>query len=98
MKLHKNVCGQKQAGIVWYKYLTQKLLEELGFEISQVDKCVFYIGKTVYILYTNDSILAGPGPEEIEQGLKDLKKSNLELTDKGNIEGREDQTVTTTFD
>ena len=61
--MHKNVYGKKQSGRVWYRYLTQKLLEELGFEISQVDKCVFYIGKTVYILYTDDSILAGPDQE-----------------------------------
>ena len=27
LKLHKNVYGQKQAGRVWYRYLTQKLLE-----------------------------------------------------------------------
>ena len=66
MKLHKNVYVQKQAGIVWYRYLTQKLLEELVFEISQVDECVFYRKKTVYILFTDDSILAGPDPEEIE--------------------------------
>ena len=84
--MHKNVYGQKQAGRVWYNYLTQKLLEELGFERSQVDECVFYRVKTVYILYTDDSILAGPDPEEIEQLLKDLKNSNLEVTDKGNIE------------
>ena len=54
--------------------------------MSQVDECVFYKVKTVYILYTDDSILAGPDPEEIEQVLKDLKKANLEVTDKGNIE------------
>ena len=51
-----------------------------------MDECVFYRGKTVYILYTDDYILAGPDPEKIEQVLKDLKKENLELTDKGNIE------------
>ena len=86
MNLHKNLYGQKQSGRLWYRYLTQKLLKELGFERSQVDECVFYRGKTVYILYTDDSILSGPDPEEIEQVLKDLKKANLELTDKGNIE------------
>ena len=51
-----------------------------------MDECVFYRGKTVYILYTDDSILAGPDPEEIEQVLKDLKKENFEVTDEGNIE------------
>ena len=86
LKLHMNVYGKKQAGRVWYKYLTQKLLEELGFEMSQVDECVFYRGKTVYIIYTDDFILAGPDPEEIEQVLTYLKKANLEVTDKGNIE------------
>ena len=34
LKFHKNVCGQKQAGRLWYRYLTKKLLEELGFERS----------------------------------------------------------------
>ena len=58
----------------------------MGFEISQADECVFYRGKTVYILYTDDSILAGTDPEEIEQLLKYLKKANLEVTDEGNIE------------
>ena len=86
LKLHKNVYVQKQAGRVWYNYLTKNLLEELGFERSQVDECVFYRVKTVYILYTDDSILAGPDPEEIEQVLKDLNKANLEVTDGGNIE------------
>ena len=51
-----------------------------------MDECVFYRGKTVYILYTDDSILVGPVPEEIEQVLKDLKKENLEVTNEGNIE------------
>ena len=63
LKLHKDVYDQKQSGRVWYRYLTKKLLEELVFEISQVDEFVFYRGNTVYILYNDDSILAGPDPE-----------------------------------
>ena len=58
----------------------------MGFERSQVDECVFYKGKTIYFLYTNDSIFAGPDQEEIEQMIKDLKKDNLKVTDEGNIE------------
>ena len=77
LKLHKNVYGQKQAGRVWYKYMTKKFTEELGFERSQVAEWVFYRGKTIYFLYTDDSILTGPDQEEIEQLIKDLKKANL---------------------
>ena len=38
------------------------------------------------VLYTEDSVLAGPDQEEIEQVIKDLKKANIEVTDEGNIE------------
>ena len=45
--------------------MTKKLIEELGFERSQVDECVLYRGKTIYVLYTDGSILSGPDQEEI---------------------------------
>ena len=32
LKLQKNVFGNKQTDRVWYKYLTKKLTEELGFD------------------------------------------------------------------
>jgi hypothetical protein len=40
-RLIKNLYGQKQAGRIWYQYLT-KGLQELGFTKSTVDECVFY--------------------------------------------------------
>ena len=57
-KLHKNVYGQKQAGRVWNQYLVNELTKELKFTQSKVDECVFFRGQTIYILYTDDSILA----------------------------------------
>jgi hypothetical protein len=50
--------GQKQAGRVWYLHLRKNLLK-LGFKPSQHDECVFYYGKTVFIVYTDDTILLG---------------------------------------
>jgi hypothetical protein len=60
LKLNRNVYGQKQAGRVWNKYLVDKLVNEVGFKQSEVDECVFYKGKMLYVLYTDDSIIAGP--------------------------------------
>jgi glutamate 5-kinase len=60
LKIHRNIYGQKQAGRVWNKYLTNKLTKILGFKQSKVDECVYYRGKTLYVLYTDDSLLAGP--------------------------------------
>ena len=40
--------------------MVNKLVNELGFKQSKVDECVFYRGQTIYVLNTDDSILAGP--------------------------------------
>ena len=86
LKLHKNVYGQKQAGRVWYKYLSKKLTKELGFKQSKIDECLFYRGKTLYLLYTDDSILAGPDQQEINQIIKEIKEIGLDITEEGKIE------------
>ena len=56
LKVHKNVYGQCQASRVWYQYLRDKLVKELKFKQSKIDKCIFYRGRTIYMLYTDDSI------------------------------------------
>ena len=86
LKLHKNVYGQKQAGRVWYRYLTKKLIKDLGFIKSTTDECVFYRGNIIYVLYTDDSIIAGPDREEIQQVIADLKTAQLEVTVEGTLE------------
>ena len=85
LKLHRNIYGQKQAGRVWNQYLVSKLIE-LGFKQSKVDECVFDRGKTLYVLYTDDSLLVGPDPEEIEQIIDALQmKSQLSITVEGDL-------------
>jgi hypothetical protein len=52
LKLKKNLFGQKQAGRVWNQHLVDKL-KEVGFiPRSQIDECLFYKGKLVFVLYT----------------------------------------------
>jgi len=46
LKLKKNLYGTKNVGRIWNKHLT-KLIKEVGFTQSKVDKCVFYRGKTM---------------------------------------------------
>ena len=74
LNVHKIYIGQKQAGRVWNKYLTKKLIDNLGFtQSSKIDECVFYKGRTIYALYTDDSILAGPDKGKTDQIILDLK-------------------------
>ena len=84
IKLKKNLFGQKQAGRVWNQHLVGKL-KEIGFRQSSVDECVFYRGNSIYVLYTDDSILTGPNESELDQIIEDMKSTGLELTVEGDV-------------
>jgi hypothetical protein len=86
LKIHRNIYGQKQAGRVWNQYLVRKLVKDLGFQQSAVDECVFYRGSTLYVLYTDDSLLAGPDKAEIDKIIDELqKKAKLSITVEGDL-------------
>jgi hypothetical protein len=84
IKLVKNLFGQKQAGRVWNQHLVNKL-KQVGFIPSEIDECLFYKGKSVFVLYTDDSILAGPDPQELDDIIQEMKAVGLNLTVEGNI-------------
>jgi hypothetical protein len=101
LKLHQNVYRSKNAGRMWYHYLHKKLIEEVGFKQSAIDECVFYRGKVMYVLYTDDLIIAGPDKREIDQVIEDIRKAKLNITVEGdiqdflgiNMDHREDGTI-----
>ena len=83
LEVIKNIYGGKDAGRQWFKYLKKKL-ESVGFVQSKIDHCVFYKG-TLYVLYTDDSILAGPDQAELDDIVKQMKSTGLDLTVEGDI-------------
>jgi Reverse transcriptase (RNA-dependent DNA polymerase) len=72
MKIINNIYGQKQAGRVWYKFLTTKLVKELHFQQSKYDPCVFWRDVCLLVIYTNDTIITGPTGEVIDQVKKEI--------------------------
>jgi hypothetical protein len=86
LRVKKNIYGQKQGGRVWNLYLIDKLVNEIGFTQSRHDECVFYRGNVIYLLYTDDSILAGPDEDELNDVVEDIKAAGLDVTDEGDIE------------
>ena len=65
--------------------VTKLLSDQVGFKQSRIDECVFYRGHSIYVLYTDDSILAGPDEDELNQIVEDMKTSGLKLTVEGDI-------------
>ena len=61
-----SIYGQVQAGRVWDKYLVSKLMD-IGFKCSMVDESIFFRGKVMYALCTDDSILTGPNDDKLDQ-------------------------------
>lgn len=100
LKVHRNIYGGKAANRVWYQHLRKKL-ESIGFEVCKHDECIFYNGKAVYVLYTDDSILAGPDGAELDQILEEIKATGLDITSEGgsndflgvNIDRHKDGTI-----
>ena len=81
----KNIYGGRDAGRTWNEYLVDKLVNHVGFVQSKHDPCLFYKGTAVYVLYTDDSILAGPDKQELQQIVEDMKSSGLDLTCEGEL-------------
>mmetsp|Transcript_22323 Transcript_22323/g.48518 ORF Transcript_22323/g.48518 Transcript_22323/m.48518 type:complete len:523 (+) Transcript_22323:114-1682(+) len=67
------------------KYLHKKLTK-IGFNQSKVDECVYWRGTVMYVLYTDDSILAGPNKKAVENAIRDIKDVGLNITEEGDIQ------------
>jgi hypothetical protein len=84
LRLIKNLYGQKQVGRVWSQHLA-KGLRKAGAVASRVDECVFYKGKTIFIVYVDDGIFFGPDLKEIEQAMKHLDVQGFILDIMGDV-------------
>jgi hypothetical protein len=83
LELRMNLYGQKQAGRVWYQHLAGGR-NQLGFTPSVVDECVFYCNGTVFLVYVDDGIIAGPLKEAIDQVITDLQ-TLFKVSNKGDL-------------
>ena len=85
LQCNKNIYGQRQAGRVWNRYLISKL-KSIGFQQSTIDECVLYKGNVIYVLYTDDSILAGPDKAELDDTIRLIQQTGLNITIEGDLE------------
>ena len=72
LKLVKNLCGQKQVGRVWNKYLHEGL-SEIGFVPSKLDPCLYYRGKVSLLAYIDDCIMFSPMENELEKVVEEMR-------------------------
>jgi Reverse transcriptase (RNA-dependent DNA polymerase) len=80
----QNIYGGNDAGRTWSIHLDLGL-KELGFKRSFVDECLYYRGRTLFLVYVDDGILIDPDPAAVEQAMKDLA-SKFEIEDEGELD------------
>jgi len=90
LRLKKNIYGTRSAGRTWNKHLHNGLVER-GYKQSLVDHCVYYKGATVFLVYVDDGIYAGPDSAEIDELIASLGKDDkceitFKVTDEGEID------------
>ena len=59
LKLLKNLYVQKQAGQTWNQHLMTKLIA-CGLTQSHINESVLYFKKSVFLVFTDNTILMGP--------------------------------------
>ena len=60
-----------------------KKLRNLNSEQSEVDECIFYKDYLIIFFYVDDMILLCPDSKKIDEAIKQLKQSDLDLEDQG---------------
>ena len=63
----------------------RNLLAQSALELK-IDECVFYQGSVMYVLYTDDSIIAGPNEKKLDEVIDDFKKAKLNITVEGDLQ------------
>jgi hypothetical protein len=84
LKLLKNLYGQKHAGRVWNQHLV-KGLRKIGFLQSEIDACMFYRDRTIFVVYVDDGIFASLDSRELDKANEDLRKAGFDVWDTSSL-------------
>ena len=56
------------------------------FRQSDHDPCILYLGKFIYILYTDDSIITAPTLDKRNDAIKAIKSTSLNVMEEGDVQ------------
>jgi hypothetical protein len=80
----QNIYGSRDAGRTWSIHLDKGLVE-LGFTRSAIDDCLYYRGRTLFLVYVDDGIIMDPDPSAVDKAMADLA-SKFDIEDEGAVD------------
>jgi hypothetical protein len=72
LKFLNNLYRHKQAGRMWFKYLENGLTSKLWFRRCAHYLCVFWLGRSLLVIYTDDTSITVPDPRELNKIISNL--------------------------
>jgi hypothetical protein len=77
--LKKSLYGQKEAPALFFSYLRDKLVNDLGFQESSNDRCMFHKPGLVAVVYLDDMLFFSKDNAIIDQAISELE-TRFEIT------------------
>ena len=84
LKLHKNLYGQKQAGLHFHHFARDNLFK-IGWNQSKIDECIFYKDSIILLMYVDDLIIFNKSNDIIDKQVKDMQRI-FKMEDLGNVD------------
>lgn len=85
LQILMNIYGGKDAGRTWYLHLKNGLIK-IGFEVSQIDECVFYRKTSILLVYTDDCIIFDTeSAKNIDKLIHELQQ-HFHIEDEGDVQ------------
>ena len=79
LRMLKSIYGTKDAPLLWFKYLTEKL-RQLGLRQSKHDPCLWYDKDIMIVIYVDDVGISAKNKKEVDEFVQKLRDAGLTLT------------------
>lgn len=86
LRLKKSLYGLKQSPRNHFNNLSSKL-EELGFEASEADPCLFVSDKVICLVYVDDTLFFSREESDIDSVISGLRSLGMELEEESDVAG-----------
>ena len=86
LRLEKSLYGLSIAPRQWMLHIRKALIEDLHFELSEFDECLFYRDGVMIGLYVDDCVCCFREQSLIDDVISELRANGFELTVEGTLE------------
>ena len=78
-KVSKSLYGDVRAAKLWYKHLSDALVNKMGFHKSAIDSCLYYRDGLIFVFYVDDGIIVCHDDRQINAFIDELRACKFDL-------------------